>query len=119
MEACPDAAPVVVAENTTPMVQVDPAASVAPHVPAAPPVALENGPVKAMAMPAAPAVPVLCSVRFCAALVVEAGALNVSEVGATFKNASAGPATNSTAPASTALLVFLAIPKKSNAGAAA
>jgi hypothetical protein len=116
--AFPLAGPVVVGEKTTLIVQVVPAARVAPQLPP-PVVGLENGPVNATAMPVAPAPPVLCSVSAWVALVVPCTVLeNVSEVGVTFRTAMLGT-WNSTAPASTELLVFLGLPKKSVEGAAA
>ena|ERR1700756_3290345 len=98
-----------------PIVQVVAAARVVPQVPPD----LANGEVTTTAMPVAPAPPVLVSVRFCTALVVPCTTpVKVSVVGVTVSNATAG-AWNSTAPASTARLVFLGLPKKSNDGAAA
>src|SRR5271169_4143449 len=75
----PVAAPVTVGENTTVMVQVPVVVvRVAPQVPPA----LENGAVTTTVMPVRLAVPVLCRVRVCAALVVPI---------ATFPNASGPP----------------------------
>jgi hypothetical protein len=67
-----------------PMVQVDPAARVVPQVPPD----LVNGEVTATPMPVAPAPPVLCSVRFCTALVLPCTTpVKVSAVGVTLRTA--------------------------------
>jgi hypothetical protein len=111
--AVPDAAPVAVGENTTVMVQVAAGVSVALQVPPD----CENGAVTTTVIAVRLAPPVLCSVRVCAALVVPLGTLpNASGPPVTLATAVAGP-TYSTAPASTWLLAFLALPKKSALGA--
>src|SRR5205807_8919097 len=95
------------------MVQLAPAARVAPQVPPE----RENGAVTTTVIPVGRAPPPLLSVSVCAALVVPCTTLvNVSEVGDTARDAFADT-WNSTAPASTWLLVFLALPKKSRPGA--
>src|ERR1700726_4075410 len=120
MVAVPVFAPVEVGENTMLIVQLTPAASVAVQVPPAPPVGRENcvpGPPVSVAtttlIPVAPAVPVLDSVRVCAALVPPAPTLpKATDVGVTLSTAVAPPPPPaiSTAPASTALLVLRAVP---------
>jgi hypothetical protein len=115
MVAVPVAAPVAVGENTTAMVQVAAGASVAVQVPPD----WENGAVTTTAIPVRLAPPVLCSVRVCAALVVPVVWLpKANGPPVTLAIAVAAP-TYSTAPASTKLLVFLALPKKSRLGASA
>jgi len=67
----------------------------------------------------APPVPVLLSVRVCDPLVVPVTTLpKFSDPAETLRTGVLAAATNSTAPASTALFVFLGVPKKSFAGAA-
>ncbi len=97
-------APTAVGENTTLIVQVAPAFRVAPQVP--PPAEREyRGDEKASVIPVPVAVPVLCSVRVCAALVVPVATLpKVNGPPVTLSTAVAGPAANSTAPASTAVV---------------
>ncbi len=114
MVAVPVAAPVAVGANATVMVQLVPAARVAPQVP---PV-LENGAAPTpIVIPVAPRVPVLLNVRFSVLVCPVATLPNASGLGETLSTA-AGVATNSTAPASTALFVFRFLPKKSCEGAA-
>jgi hypothetical protein len=93
--------------NTMLIVQVVPAAAVAPQVPPD----LENGPVMVRVIPLRPRVPVLCRVRDCAALVAPAITLpNANGPPVTLPSAVFAGATNSTAPASTALSVFRRVP---------
>src|SRR5262249_38258214 len=88
--------------------------SVAPQLPPE----RANGAVTTTEMPVPAAVPLLVSVRFCAALVVVSTWLvKVSEVGVTLRTGVFGAATISTAPASTKLSVFRRLPKKSVLGA--
>jgi hypothetical protein len=79
MVRLPLVVPVVAgAVNTTLIVQVAAAASVAPQVPPPPPPGREKLVVNVRAMPVAPAVPVLCNVSVCAALVVPDPVLKVN-----------------------------------------
>ena len=112
MVAVPVEAPTAVGEKTTLMVQVaPPPASVAAQVPPAAPAGLENGAVTTTVIPVKVAVPVLCRVRVCAVLVVPTTSYRMrAGPPVTLAIAVVPPATNSTAPASTKLLVFLAFP---------
>jgi len=122
MVAVPFAGPVAVGEKTTLIVQFAPAARVPPQLgapPGNPPLAMRAyGAVTATLMPVRPAPPVLCRVRFWDALVAPTTTFpKASDVGVTLATATEVPA-NSTAPASTALFVFLGFSKKSFGGAA-
>ena len=112
----PVAGVVDVGVNVTVMVQV-PATGVRVAVQVPP--ALANGAVTTTVMPVKLAVPVLCRVRVCGALVVPtATPVNVKGPPVTLAMATeVPPPTNSTAPESTAPFVFLEVPKKSTAGA--
>jgi hypothetical protein len=104
-----------VGANVTLMVQVAPAAKVAPQFP---PVREKPAGKAPRVMPVRVAPPVLLSVRSSALVVVTTTLPNASGDGDTVAIAIAG-ATNSTAPTSTALLAFREVPKKSKLGAAA
>jgi len=120
MVAVPVAAPGVVGENTTLIVQVAAAASVAVQVPPAAPAGRENGAVTATAMAVAPAVPVLCRVSVPGVLVVPSVTLpNASGPPVTLSTAILAVAWNSTAPISNTVVLpgsGRGFPKKSVVG---
>ena len=114
--------PIAVGVNLTLIVQVPAAGGkVAPQVPpAVPPGREKRGEEKASVIPVRFAVPVLCSVRVCDALVV-AGVVtptvNVSGPPVTLAIGAAAAPANSTAPISNPAPCGLVLPKKSVPGA--
>jgi hypothetical protein len=113
--------PFTVGVNTTLMVQVAAAASVAPHVPPAAPAGREyRGEEKVRVMPVSAAPPAgFDSVNVWEALAVVVTTLpKAKEVGETVGTVTAG-ATYSTAPISTDPLAFRFVPRMSSVGASA
>jgi hypothetical protein len=108
----PAKGPAAVGVNTTLIVQVDAAFNVVPHVPPAVPAGLENGAVAVIVMPLRLAVPTLCTMSCCGALVLPVAIVpNDNGPPVTFAIAVAAAGTNSTAPAFTKPLVFRCVPK--------